>query len=689
MEGSAMPRIFISRLAPKNCEKPLQRIEDMLLISPEGVTSVDVLAVIDGQIRGFQFLDLETLDDEGIAHAVESELAEVESGIIPTFLTETFSATALNAAISLTEHEGENIVANEEPRKRAEIEAISAFLSDHVDMEVLETLRSFRGRGWSDDAKLFELPQLADGSASGNLTERDILSFLNSPHALKRVRAMRKAPFFAGEIARPGSEIQELVDRGAPFGDFRPALARVTGLSEPARLKAYLSLQSEFVTRQAGRDFWPAFIEMIKVRTEVSHNGRTRLKGVKGTQQALPSPRRIFTDATRAYDSLPVALLKGGLEFLPAVDNLYHFATNATLYLGVDQGPVDRLLRKVDLEKIPETCIFLEEIQRRPAFSGIRDYHSFVSQAGSAIAMSRKLAKLDGFDLRAVHDAAEKVLGDHAVTDDEWRMLSLTVKSLSGVQSFHAFAHSRKVYNTHISEAASLKALGEMNTRWHHNTNRLQDVALTGSAKIEWSPLVGTIDDGPVVIRELTSSDALRAQGAKENHCVGSYTSAVLEGSRERFKLIFSIEKDRRILSTFEVNGAIREERGKLQIAFKRGQHFARENSAPCDMAQSAAERLMDHLCQLSPNVTARYMDRLESNAGDLKESLSQLLRRWDANILDPNLSDTLGEELKAVLPKRMRDLAFIDEIEQNVITLPEEALRSIFPADADPTPTP
>lgn len=118
------------------------------------------------------------------------------------------------------------------------------------------------------------------------------------------------------------------------------------------------------------------------------------------------------------------------------------------------------------------------------------------------------------------------------------------------------------------------------------NFNQLMRV---GEQHVEWDTFIGTFEHEGIVCRELNSRESLISQGEKEGHCVGGYTSSVLDVSDGYINLIFSIEKDDEILSTLSV---FLYKSGRIEIS----QHYAKHNTSPSEEAVRAVSQLIKHL---------------------------------------------------------------------------------------------
>lgn len=666
----------------------LEHVEDILIMKRRNSENFyDVLAKIDGELHGFEYMapttawNIKTKVDDLIS-AIEHEVDVFDPLHAGNPLEESFAPNTINAALVLSPEEmPEDGEGRFSVMGRAHLQAVADFLQDHVDPELIEVLRYFRA-GWrGTDLPLFILPTSRDTTEVGLLAEYDMFELLNSPRDGRRARAMREAPLLARDIIIDKNTLQPLIDRGASRAELMPAIAERLGTQEPARLKAFLSLQSQFLKQSEGGNFWRDLGTSIGDEELIPSED-------KESHEPFTNARRMLRLVAAAFRELPLPLLRGGPETLPALTALVYEKDALYRVHGIEDIQIDPILRKYSLEDLPEACHTLRRIHFFPSLDGLSDYRRFLNHKSLAIAISRKLRAIENVDLDELHATARKILGDEEVGPGEAERLSGAIDILSRMPSWTYGVHPQRAINELVAESTSIKTLAELNTRWHHNARRLEDLALTGSIETEWEPLVGDIARGEIFMRELHSSRSLREQGHKERHCVGSYTSTVLSGRRDNFNVIFSIERGDEILSTLQVRGAVTTDADKSEISFEQGQHFAQGNTEPCPAAIAAAGKLMAHLETLHPQAVATYTERLTASSERLRDSLSKLLNDWGANILDPKLEDILAPEMKAVLPKRMRDLAYLqgDDFE---ISLPEAELSALFEPSEEFDPLP
>ena len=244
---------------------------------------------------------------------------------------------------------------------------------------------------------------------------------------------------------------------------------------------------------------------------------------------------------------------------------------------------------------------------------------------------------------------------------------------------------SESKINTFINKilsSFSVKELLDWSERYHNNIIRYEDLLEVVSRDCNWSPLLDHIDfeDG-IVAHELTSSRELKIQGRKENHCVGGYTSEVIDGkhhSPEEKVIIFSIEDQQKILSTVEII-CVMTTRSEQSGADKKspvlrarvGQNMAYSNSEPCALSWNIAERITTQVMNAGPDAFATYLDGLSESREERKAS-SQI----DKRILECGFNPWNRESLERVwkefapgLPRSIRRSGLRKLIENSSIS--------------------
>ena len=246
--------------------------------------------------------------------------------------------------------------------------------------------------------------------------------------------------------------------------------------------------------------------------------------------------------------------------------------------------------------------------------------------------------------------------------------------------------HQMMLAKAKIAIRSGFKAreLLDWSDRYHRNITRYEDRLVTIDLEQDWPGISGTIKcDNDHIARELTSSMALRIQGRTENHCIGGYLPSVLKGennlSREII-LIFSIEKNGKILSTAEI-GCIREschsidsETGRktktFQIKARVIENLARSNKEPSRDAVRIANQVAKQLEQIKPDTWKSYLDGLEHSRAeqDRISGIDAQIRNCGFDPFDRAMMERVWAELKPGLPRSLRRVKLDEFIDQSPI---------------------
>lgn len=161
-----------------------------------------------------------------------------------------------------------------------------------------------------------------------------------------------------------------------------------------------------------------------------------------------------------------------------------------------------------------------------------------------------------------------------------------------------------------------------------------------------WTPLVGTIRLGPLVIEELTSAQALIDEGSsyRMDHCVGGYVSYVLAGR----SLIFSVRKNDRSLSTMEIG---LHENAHNEIVVRVEQHRGWRNGPPPEECRPAEAVVAGSIRKCGRNRVATYLSDVRA------VGWSRVSAHIEVTPLDVAALDIRFEALRPHLPKWARSL--------------------------------
>ena len=248
-----------------------------------------------------------------------------------------------------------------------------------------------------------------------------------------------------------------------------------------------------------------------------------------------------------------------------------------------------------------------------------------------------------------------------------------------------------KVAKDSILQNFRTRELLDWSDRYHRNIARYEDRLVTIDLEQDWPGISGMLKFGNGhVARELTSSRALKIQGRAEDHCVGGYLRFVLEGENNRSKeavLIFSIEKDNKIISTAEIGctrqpcQSVDSETGKKTDTFRINarvvENLACSNKVPSRDAVRIAGQVARQLEQVTPEAWQVYLDGLEYSRAeqDRVSGIDVQIRNCGFDPFDRAMMEQVWKELKPALPRFLRKLeldGFIDQIPVNELILTE-----------------
>ena len=236
----------------------------------------------------------------------------------------------------------------------------------------------------------------------------------------------------------------------------------------------------------------------------------------------------------------------------------------------------------------------------------------------------------------------------------------------------------------------TLGNLLELSERYHCNIARYEDCFNTVSDQQAWTGILGTLELGNgYTARELTSVLALKIQGRMENHCVGGYSSTILSANMNEIILIFSIERNNRILSTVDIVCSVKNSGSKGYRLSKKEDHHdlialvrqekAYNNTVPCRTAQIMADRVVGEIQKIKPDSWQTYLDEVQQMRDPL--DLDPYVAGCGFNPWNRTRFETVWTELFPVLPRFIRKTgldALIRHDELN-IQLTDFQLSKIF----------
>ncbi len=217
-----------------------------------------------------------------------------------------------------------------------------------------------------------------------------------------------------------------------------------------------------------------------------------------------------------------------------------------------------------------------------------------------------------------------------------------------------------ETYINSLLGGRSITKVMELNARWHQHQTTIDDSVRTHKANETWPALSQAQSDrvpGGLVIRPLTSTEELKAEGARMDHCVGGYSHAC----RTRGSHILSIETaDGTPLSTVELR-----ETGNSNDPLMIGQHYGPHNQHRDDRADTALQWYLDEIRKEKIEVD---WDRIESSrreARNEKEN-SRVLSTIGFDPFDAENRERAFEAFKEFLPKSQRAMKLDEWLEKS-----------------------
>jgi len=456
-----------------------------------------------------------------------------------------------------------------------------------------------------------------------------------------RLQALRAVPLHAGPLTSDPA-FRELVDRRAPL---TPLIAERGGLS-PAEMRRYAQIEARMATA-LGRALSGA--EPL-TRSPVTKQGGF---GSEILKRDVTSLRPI---AIRAAKLVRVDQLPQTPE--DAVDMLTYVAEANRLrsVLNLGEGPFRRHISRVPPAAAGEgawgpACAHLKaQLPERETSDYLRALSSALV-TGLLISRLRDRPEVE-FDRLGRAALALREKGEPDPADAV--PLAAYVQELSSGD--HRLNPIRTDMTKLIGEGHTIKSLREAQVRWHHVRQTFENEVMTSRDPLAWDPLLGETDLDGVRAVELTSSAALDRQGRLERHCVGGYTGVVMGATSERASLIFSLEREGRILSTIELVVS-RSPWDPKNISWKISQNKAAGNAEPDDLALQAGMRLRDALADLPKRQVRDYLTGIKTNATQIRDQLALVTTRCGGDVVNPDLPERVLSAYAEVLPKTLRGL--------------------------------
>jgi hypothetical protein len=496
----------------------------------------------------------------------------------------------------------------------------------------------------------------------------EVLSYFTSGNMEARRQAAETFPLAISDLMKDETFCHKVDTRS----ELRPFVAQHLGLSA-SEMRVYMRFEAAFSSLGYAENNPAGTAAPLSI---ISRPGNVEDVQKGASEQTLfsnilfsirTSPRNACQFVAEAAKRIRIDQLpKPGTE-MNNIDVLSAIGAHLSSYshagsYGLGHAAYDRFLSRVKVGTWHETSKRLEKQFEK--MSDIDDYLRFLGRCQFNMGVMSTIRETGCFDLEEISTAADRIIADLEVDNEAALKLS---EFLNFVDYFkHRDTYRGSGIGELIGSAASLKTISEMSERWHHMVGNIENELMSSSENIEWEPLLpgGSVTLGDYVCREIHSSVDLIEQGRKEKHCVGSYSRDILNARVGSIKQIFSIEnRNGDILSTAEIFGSCLE--GEDVVAFSCLQHKAKRNTMPDAGAEAAVEDLCEHLRTLPVDAVKEYVAKINSDPKNLKIQLIETINAFGVNICNPDIPETILENIKDVLPKSLRDMS-LDQWREN-----------------------
>lgn len=409
---------------------------------------------------------------------------------------------------------------------------------------------------------------------------------------------------------------------------------------------------------------------------------------------------RVRQQAVRSYPILSTMLLTGG-HFQEVIDTMKPLAAALAEHLNTDVDRIKRLQgltwqkaavspkapekRIKDILNIPNAYLPTSRndyitLERIRSFSQtlfdeeFEQTFSRLSQGGSPYRFAERMRDSSAHD---VMDAVRYLADTLYVPAMLLKAREFCENADMKLQSVsHHRLQSRAMGR--IINDLKMADLFDLSDRYHRNIQRYEDRITKLEDRSHWAPCVGEFDlPGGLSARELHGTEQLKLQGRREDHCVGGYTNSVTSGKVGHANLIFSIEKEDRILSTLEVTLRLKtrvsedpeldgEEYLKAEIRQNRG----RGNADPEEIAETASAEIARHLEALDIESFKSYAAGLSEHREQVKaaKEMPDFIRSAGFNPFRQDHMEDAWRELSSALPRSIRKMGLDGFIESQDI---------------------
>lgn len=368
--------------------------------------------------------------------------------------------------------------------------------------------------------------------------------------------------------------------------------------------------------------------------------------------------RNNLTRMTNMLSIVRMDQIPDSVEDIDAMQEAMTAAGMAAYTMQISFAPMLRVMSRVTRTGWKDAGL---ELGSTASQTLIRDFvRSTASRISSSIVVDRMTRSVGAETMTRIMKAAEAIWAREDVPETDARMSKAFFKfCASWGPASSLLQELRPALAQLISERVSLKTLEELQVRWHHINQRIENQVMADSGEMTWSPLIGTVDlpNGLKAV-ELTSSGRLAEQGRRERHCVGGYAPRILSSTDGQMRTVFSIEDKRGdILSTAEIIGKmVKGKSGRMTGAiWDIAEHRSKGNSSPGPRATYAVRALVDTLNDLPAPVSKAYARMLATNPSSLLDALQGAVATFGLNPTNPDIPRISLEAVDDVLPRHLR----------------------------------
>lgn len=304
------------------------------------------------------------------------------------------------------------------------------------------------------------------------------------------------------------------------------------------------------------------------------------------------------------------------------------------------------------------------------------DYFKEISRSFIAMYIEDKILKLAPQSYNAVGEIFRKILRGENINDIEKNILDNFKITIGDYELPREFSSIGYISLYSILERCSVKKIDEFSKKWHRMEREITSkVSGDENFNVTWEPIIGSRKiDNELSVREITSKFDLVQQGNKEEHCVGSYLGRIIGREKEN-NVIFSIEKNDKILSTLDIIITRQDDKFNVEIS----QNRASRNQPPTREALEAGRVVKDMISDMSVAEIENYFKINEEirSTHNAREYL-KFAEKIRFNIFIPGEGKRFFDSIRPLLPKNVRNKDFNDILPDLEGIIPEYYFNNI-----------